>query len=437
MATIFILAPSNIEVSGPSWAKADDMKDFDKTFNSAVQNAKGDIGCSTRKGLFGEIVPLPQPQLAAAMATAGAGRKSALIVQDLSADDAEPVDWAWPEHFARGELNLLAGLPGAGKSQLLLAFSAVITNGGTWPTGEACKRGGVLLVQAEDSIKKTVIPRAVAAGVDFSRMKVMNTVKKLGDLDERMVQLDQDLEEFKLWFSEHPEFDTLMFDPLSAYLGKADSHKDAEVRAVLTPLAAFASENSIMVIVLHHLNKGTGRSAGDRLAGSAAFRQIPRTFHMALTDPEDADTHILQTMQKNLGKGTGGFSYKLETRSVKTRSHPNGMITSAVAWGASKTIDVDEALEPARNKGRASKADAATEWLKNHLASGPKESLALAQDAKENFISSYALKSAREALGVVSEKRGTGSFDPWFSMLPEHRAAWMAENRVVPMPGPK
>ena len=300
----------------PSWQKVNDMGDFYKTVNSAAEHAKGDIGTKTRKVLFGDSVKhVPQPALPPHTSPAAlipGQRKSALVVWDLTAEDAEPTDWAWPDHFARGELNILAGLTGEGKSQLLLAIAAVITNGGQWPTGETCKRGGVLLVQAEDSIEKTVIPRALAAGVNLSRLKGMNTVKKQGDLNERMVQLDQDLEEFKLWFAEHPEFDTLMFDPLSAYLGKADSHKDAEVRAVLTPFAKFAADSGIMVIVLLHLNKVVGRSAGDRIAGAPAFLQIPRTFHMALTDPEDPDLHILQTMRKNITRSSGGISYRLE-----------------------------------------------------------------------------------------------------------------------------
>ena len=77
-----------------------------------------------------------------------------------------------------------------------------------------------------------------------------------------------------------------------------------------------------------------------------------------------------------------------------------------------------------------SKGDMAAEWLKPYLSSGPKEFDIIEHDAKGNCISPYALGEAKKKLGVVSEKRGIGSFDVWFWMLPEHQEAWLAANRM-------
>ena len=90
---------------------------------------------------------LAQPEYPQATVPPEKPRKPGLVVTCGAAIKPEPVDWAWKEHFARGKLNLIGGPPGLGKSQLLLHIAKVITTGGTWPGGEQCRLGAVLLAQ--------------------------------------------------------------------------------------------------------------------------------------------------------------------------------------------------------------------------------------------------------------------------------------------------
>ena len=50
-------------------------------------------------------------------------------------DKLEPAsyDWLWPHWLARGELQLIAGAIGAGKTTVALSFAATVTSGGEWP----------------------------------------------------------------------------------------------------------------------------------------------------------------------------------------------------------------------------------------------------------------------------------------------------------------
>ena len=50
---------------------------------------------------------------------------------------------------------------------------------------------------------------------------------------------------------------SVVIDPITAYLGGTDSHKNADVRAVLAPLAELASRNRAAIVAVHHLNKAT------------------------------------------------------------------------------------------------------------------------------------------------------------------------------------
>ena len=48
----------------------------------------------------------------------------------------------------------------------------------------------------------------------------------------------------------------VVVDPISAYLGKTDSHRNSEVRAALTPAIEFAEEIGACLLCVTHLNKG-------------------------------------------------------------------------------------------------------------------------------------------------------------------------------------
>src|SRR5262245_40388409 len=65
-----------------------------------------------------------------------AGGTTAALVSRCAADIApEKVKWLWPGRLASGKHSSIAGEPGTGKSQLLIAIVAAVTTGGNWPCG--------------------------------------------------------------------------------------------------------------------------------------------------------------------------------------------------------------------------------------------------------------------------------------------------------------
>ena len=60
-------------------------------------------------------------------------------------------------------LTILDGDPSVNKSSLLLDLAARVSTGRKMPDGTGGKKGGVLLLLAEDSLKKTVLQRLQAA----------------------------------------------------------------------------------------------------------------------------------------------------------------------------------------------------------------------------------------------------------------------------------
>ena len=59
-------------------------------------------------------------------------------------------------------------------------------------------------------------------------------------------------------------------DPITSYMGKIDSHRTTDVRAVLEPLSRFADETGIALVAITHPPKGAQSNALHSAAGSLA-----------------------------------------------------------------------------------------------------------------------------------------------------------------------
>jgi hypothetical protein len=114
----------------------------------------------------------------------------------------ELYDWLWPNRFAIGEIGLLVGMPDEGKGQCLAYIAARASRGEDWPNGEGrAPLGNVLLLSAEDDLKKTVVPRLEAAGADLDRIEIIAMVREQNPKDgtraKRMFSLVTDLEKLR------------------------------------------------------------------------------------------------------------------------------------------------------------------------------------------------------------------------------------------------
>jgi RecA-family ATPase len=79
----------------------------------------------------------------------------------------------------------------------------------------------------------------------------------------------------------------VVIDPISAYLGAANSYKDSEVRSILAPLQALAERTGVAVLAVMHLTKDQQRQALYRGQGSIAFVGAARLVLAVGSDPDD------------------------------------------------------------------------------------------------------------------------------------------------------
>jgi hypothetical protein len=81
--------------------------------------------------------------------------------------------WIWPDKVRAGDVVVVVGEAGTGKSTLMADWIARVTAGTPFPgctPAEACPSGDVVVFNARDDFARTVIPGIAAAGGDVDRV---------------------------------------------------------------------------------------------------------------------------------------------------------------------------------------------------------------------------------------------------------------------------
>jgi RecA-family ATPase len=222
-------------------------------------------------------------------AAATRSRGSKVVYQCASEIALESIEWLWPGRLAKGKHTTIAGDPGVGKSQIAIYAVAQATTGGAWPCEEGqASIGNVIILSAEDGAGDTILPRLHAAGGDCGRVYIIKAVAREDGSGRRIFNLKVDLPRLEKMIAEVCDVILVVIDTVNSYLGNTDSHRGADVRAVLDPLNEMANRTGIAVLSINHFSKGPTTSqtkALHRFLGSIAFVGAPRIAFAALEDP--------------------------------------------------------------------------------------------------------------------------------------------------------
>jgi putative DNA primase/helicase len=314
----------------------------------------------------------------------------------------ELVKWIWPGRLAAGKLTLIVGDPGLGKSFLTLDIAARVSAGRVMPGGSpALTAAAVILMSAEDGVADTIRPRLDALGADVNEIHHL-AVLRTGE-HERAVQLADTAS------LEHAIRETdarvLIIDPLSAYLGSTDSHRDSEVRSLLAPLAALADRTGVAILGVMHLAKNSQQPAIYRAVGSIAFAASARIVLAVAADPERDDRRIVASVKSNLSAPPAALAYTIA----------NGCL----AWESDSISDVDiDALLAGPRVDRQGHHEVDT-WLGELLADGPLPVRQVQAAAREMEFGWRTVERAKRRLNVVAERiGGMADSGQWRWLLP-------------------
>jgi len=319
----------------------------------------------------------------------------------ISLDAVQPrsIDWLWRGWIPAGMFSICDGLPGVGKSTMLVDIAARVTTGREMPDGTPGVEPGVVLFLAyEDATAEILRPRFDTAGADVSRIRVHDP-----EADDRFtLGRESHLEQL---IREH-DARLVIVDPLiTAVTGGADMHKGQDARRVLTPVARAAERTGAAVLGVRHLNKGMSRSALLRGEGSIGIGGTARTVLIVGVDPDDPDCRILARSKGNLAPPGASRRFALvgdpETDAAR------------VEWRGESRYMADD-LTGSEEESRSGALDDAVAFLRSELADGAKPAHEVIEAGVAAGHAERTIKRARKRLGVRSEREG----GRWILSLP-------------------
>lgn len=316
----------------------------------------------------------------------------------LETIEAKSVQWLWPGKMPKGKVSIIAGEPDSGKSFLTLDLAARISNGQTWPDGQPCEPGKVLLMTAEDDLSDTVVPRLIGMKADRSKIKALESVSvynpETGEKEEKSPTII-DLPTIENEIARIAP-DLFVIDPVNAYLPGLDTHRDAELRAkVFSPLKQLAEKHNLAVVCVMHLNKSNSQTAKNRVSGSIAYVAASRATWLVANDQDNPERKLFIPVKFNIGKKPEGLAYSIQ-------EYEGNLLLD---WETEPIEEsADEVLQPETT--HSSERDVAKEFLESTLSDGAKPAKEILEEAKSFNLSERTVYRAKKNLNIKSEKKG-------------------------------
>lgn len=325
-----------------------------------------------------------------------------LVLKRFSDIEPEDVSWLWHPYIPLKKLTILEGDPGQGKTFLMLALAAAVTQGHSFPDQRGrvppphMDWGTVLYMSAEDDLADTLVPRAISAGAvreriisvcgwsnggevepfSFTQLSLLN--EAIGDTKARLV----------------------IVDPIQGFIGeKVDTHRTNEVRPIMSQLRTIAELHRCAILLIRHLTKGIGKALY-RGQGSVDFTAAARSVLVVAESLEDETKKVMAHEKSSLAPKGSSLIFKITDAGFQ--------------WCGTCAVGADELVRQQPDKSHSQRREAA-QWLEESLRTGEQQVATLQMEAEVNDLAWRTVIRAKSALGIVSFKRG----ETWFWKLHE------------------
>lgn len=340
----------------------------------------------------------------------------------------EATQWLWQDNdlywMPLGEMTLLGGREGIGKSTMAYHIAAQITRGELLGDFYGTPRT-VIVCATEDSWTKTIIPRLKAVEADLSRVLQVNAITPEGFPVN--IKLPADLKEMEQLITQE-DVALIILDPLmSAIDAKLDTHKDAEVRRALEPMTALAMRANAAIMGLIHQKKGQADDLRARLMASIAFVAVSRNvlYCGRRQDPHNEDprhTYWFGQIKSNLGpKAMSTWIYRIDgvkgigwDQRLNVPIDSSRIVMEELVDGNVEDLYMDQERELTKAK-RNTVGNQVQQWLEKHLGKQSLKRADVLADAEDDMgYSAVSVKRAFRALqGESSPVPGTQNEKYW------------------------
>jgi hypothetical protein len=338
---------------------------------------------------------------------------SRFFARSMADVEEENIDWIWYPYLAHGEVTILEGDPGLGKSYLAQMVGVAVCDGLRLPSpkNERVQKGRVCYFDMENSAGTVTKKRLLNNGIV--------NIKEFFQEEEPFSIDDEDAMDVVYEAISRLKPKLVVFDTLNTYIGRADTHNAAETQQAFKQFVQIARRFNCSVLVLRHLNKSAKGPAIYRGQGSIAFAGLARVVMTVGKDPEEPDSRILAVTKINVAKYPRGIGFHIESLPDKL----NETDRSQFVWGDFVDVTADEMLSSHEGQAQGTSKKQETmescqRFIVDLLSGGPVEKKELMEAAQVRSFGERVVYEAAELLGVKRKFKGYGK---------EKRSYWSLE----------
>jgi hypothetical protein len=314
------------------------------------------------------------------------------------------VEWLIDGLIPKDHVTIFDGDPGQGKSFLSLELAAAVSRGETLtPNGRRLvgQPGHVLILNAEDDVRCTMIPRLQALSANMSFIRFLTSVPSQ-DGRGRPLLLPDDAPHLEdtvcAWHAS-----LVIVDPIMAYLAeRVRTQSDQAVRLALRCLKEMAEKRQCTVILIRHLNKSGDAKVLYRGGGSIGIIALARAAFYVGPNPENPVTKLFAQVKNNLGPLAKPWIFSLVTGPQNLRR---------IEWQGVSDVPLSRLIHVPDDK---LPIEIAQEFLRRRVKPGKP---VLVRDviaaAKAEHISQQTLIRARRKLGMIFFAHGHERYWGW------------------------
>lgn len=321
----------------------------------------------------------------------------ARFIRPLSEYEEEDIEWLVPGYLPRGGIVILAGDGGTGKTSVIADLAAAVSQHQTSVLGPVLQKRSdrVLLLNAEDPVRKVLKKRLRLAGVDENRVLCPDW-KQLGDVDISEYRLGSGkllrmIEFFR------PEL--VVIDPFQSFLpANVNMAARNQIRQCLQPLVALGERIGCTFVVVCHTNKQAMASGRMRIADSADIWDIARSVLM-VGEADDDGTKYISNEKNSYAPLQDTVLFQIGESTIRR-------------CGTSQLRDREYQARHCMAHGTKSKQENARDAILTLLGEGELEGNALVDKLLEMGCAKASIRRAREALSkdgkIVRRTVGNG-----------------------------
>lgn len=334
---------------------------------------------SISKGLDDGKISIPKAKI---------GEGGLELVEYTTKFKERKITWLWNPYIPRGEVTLLDGDGGVGKTTMMLRIAFDAMMGGEMPN-EYRMRGGasVLYISLEADAFGVTMP--VLKRMGLTDKAHFYHVKSLVELDEEGVaEIEKVIRE--------KEIDLVVIDSLVDYLPEATDMNDYKhaSKMGLYLREKIAQPCNCAVVLMRHLTKGSKDKMRYRGMGSQGWHKGARS-QLVVTESEEEEGCVVVVQTKST-YARRGPSMLFGFKEIEGRG--------TVEW-IGLTDEDEQSITATQGGGKkenkTDKEDAA-KWLREYLGDGKKHSYEqIKEDAEKRGFSQRAIKIAAKEVDVT------------------------------------